>query len=197
MSQWSTQPPADAAVPDRPAAAPAVGAVIPSHYRWCVGCGVDHAHGLHLSVTAGEGLAVHGSFLVTPDHQGAPGLAHGGVISTAFDEVLGALNWLLGDPVVTARLEVNFRRPVPVGATLRIDARVDGVKGRKVFCSAVGFLADDVVAATAAALFVQVPIEHFMSHGESQIVQQAVADRANGAPAWRPGTALRGVDVNP
>ena len=33
---------------------------------------------------------------------------------TALDEALGALNWLLLVPAVTARLEVDFRRPVPV-----------------------------------------------------------------------------------
>jgi acyl-coenzyme A thioesterase PaaI-like protein len=197
VSPISTQPPEDAALPDRPAHAPTPGDIIPSHYRWCVGCGPDHGSGLHMVVTALDGLAVRGDFTVADVHQGAPGLAHGGIISTAFDEVLGALNWLIGDPVVTARLEVDFKRPVPVGETLRIMARITGVQGRKVFTQADGFLADGALAATASALFVQVPLEHFLKHGEPEFVEQAIADRAAGGPAWRTTTSKGNVDVNP
>ena len=53
-------------------------------------------------------------------HQGAPGLAHGGVIATAMDEAMGVLNRLLAVPVVTVHLEIDYRRPVPVGTTLHI-----------------------------------------------------------------------------
>lgn len=146
---------------------------------------------------AGEGLTVRGDFTVTEDHQGAPGLAHGGIISTAFDEVLGALNWLLGAPVVTAKLEVDFTRPVPVGTTLRIEAEVTGTHGRKVYSAANGLLADGTLAASASALFIQVPFEHFLRNGEPHIVQQAIDDRAKGAPAWHRDAINGDVDVNP
>ena len=195
MSNPSTHPPAEAILPDRREGAPPPGARIPSHYRWCVGCGRDHVSGLHLQVRAGEGLTVRGDFTVTDDHQGAPGLAHGGIISTAFDEVLGALNWRLGAPAVTARLEVDFTRPVPVDTTMRIEAEVTGMQGRKIFTAARGFLADGTSAANARALFIQVPLEHFVRNGEQRIVQQAIEDRAKGAPAWRRTDV--DVDVNP
>jgi hypothetical protein len=54
------------------------------------------------------------------------------------------------------------------------------VKGRKVFTRAVGRLdsADGPVALTAAALFIQVPIEHFTTHGRAEDVERARADRA-------------------
>jgi acyl-coenzyme A thioesterase PaaI-like protein len=187
--------PSDATVPHRPDSAPAPGAQLPSHYRWCFGCGADHETGLHLRMRAGEGLVVHGEFTVTEHHQGAPGLAHGGVLAAAFDEMLGAANWLLGHPVVTGRLECDFKRPVPVGAILRIDAEIVGVAGRKVYARATGRLEDDAVAVNAFALFVQVPLEHFRTHGNAEQVERAIADRARGGPAWRAGD--RGVEVNP
>lgn len=175
----------------------APGTPIPSHYRWCVGCGPDHPTGLHLEVRAGEGLAVHGRFAVGEHHQGAPGLAHGGVLATALDEVLGSLNWLLGDPVVTGRLEVAYLRPVPVGTVLSIDARVDEIDGRKVRASAVGAVEDGTAAVRASAVFVQVPMEHFLAHGDPVLVERALEDRAKGGPSWRPD-ALRGAsEVNP
>ena len=117
----------DEELPERADHAPAEGERIPSHYRWCFGCGDDHPTGLHMELYAGAGLDTYGTFIVTGDHQGAPGLAHGGLLTTAMDEVLGSLNWLLAKPAVTAHLECDFRRPVPVGSILQMRAQVDGV----------------------------------------------------------------------
>ncbi len=175
-----TTPPPDAVLPERNPSAPAPGQPIPSHYSRCYVCGDDHEMGLALRVVAGEGLSLTGEFTVTEHHQGAPGLAHGGLLTAAFDDALGSLNWLLTAPAVTGRLETDFRRPVPVGSTLHIHAEVVGVKGRKVFTRAVGRLdsPDGPVALTAAALFIQVPIEHFTTHGRAEDVERARADRA-------------------
>jgi hypothetical protein len=51
------------------------------------------------------------------------------LLTAAIDEILGSLNWLLAGPAVTGRLECDFRRPVPVGSRLHIDAEVVGVDG--------------------------------------------------------------------
>lgn len=183
-----TKPPRDAAMPQRHPQAVAVGEEIPSHYERCYGCGGRHPAGLHMRVVAGD-LSVHAVFEVTDMHQGAPGLAHGGLLSTAFDEALGALNWLLLVPAVTARLEVDFRRPVQVGSVLHIDARLVGQAGRKVYTQALGRLGEDgPVALTASALFLQVPLEHFLDNGRPEDVQAAAAERT------APGN---GLEVNP
>ncbi|MBK6763560.1 MAG: PaaI family thioesterase [Micrococcales bacterium] len=171
-----TKPPPGAVMPDRHPQAVAEGQEIPSHYDRCYGCGGWHPAGLHMRVVAGD-RSVHAVFEVTDMHQGAPGLAHGGLLSTAFDEALGALNWLLLVPAVTARLEVDFRRPVPVGSVLHIDAHLVGQVGRKVYTQALGRLGEDgPVALTASALFLQVPLEHFQANGRAEDVR-AAADR--------------------
>ena len=174
-----TTPPDDAVVPERHPDAPAPGEPIAAHYRWCVGCGEDHPSGLHMQVTAGEGLSLTATFEVGDHHQGAPGLAHGGMLALAFDEALGALNWLLRRPAVTGRLETDFRRPVPVGQTLHIRAEITGVSGRKVFTRAEGRLGstDGPLAVTAAALFVIVGLEHFVDNGRQADVEAAQRDR--------------------
>ena len=123
-------------IPQRALNAPAVGDSIPSHFRSCFGCGDDHETGLHMRMHAGEGLTIDGTFTVTKYHQGAPGLAHGGLLSAAIDEVLGSLNWLLGKPAVTGRLECEFIKPVPVGSVLHIHAEIVGTQRRKVFALA-------------------------------------------------------------
>lgn len=196
-----TMPPPDAIRPARSPIAPSPGAEIPTHYRWCYGCGVDHPAGLHMVVTAGENLTVHGVFKVGELHQGAPGLAHGGLLSAALDEVLGSLNWLLGVPAVTGRLECDFRSPVPVGTTLYINAEIVAVEGRKVYTQAIAYMnqVDGPIAVNATALFVQVDISHFVNNGNAREVQAAIDDRES---SWRkmadtPEGANTEFEVNP
>lgn len=137
------------------------------HYAECFGCGPEVPGGLRIVTTVGEGLTVQAQFRVTDDHQGAPGLAHGGLLTAAFDEALGTLAALLRLPAVTGHLETDFRRPVPVGSTLFIMAGVLGTTGRKIYESAEGRLGapDGPVAVRARALFVTVGMEHFFTHG--------------------------------
>ncbi len=151
-------------IPPRGEFAPPVGSELPPHYRHCFGCGNEHPTGLHLKVRVGEGLVIEGAFTVAEEHQGAPGLAHGGLLATAFDEALGYLMWLVGAPSVTARLEVDYRRPVPIGSVMEITAWVTGIDGRKVYTQAEGKI-DGVVHLNARALFLSVPYEHFETHG--------------------------------
>jgi acyl-coenzyme A thioesterase PaaI-like protein len=155
--------------------APAPGTELPSHFAYCFGCGSDHPSGLHLRIVAGPGVTMTGRFVVAEEHQGAPGLIHGGVLATAFDEVLGAANWLLMAPAVTGHLEVDFRKPVPVGEVVEIRAQIDSVEGRKVLTSGVGVFTDGTTVAEASGLFIQVPLEHFARHGRARDVA-AVAD---------------------
>ncbi|WP_158884619.1 PaaI family thioesterase [Amycolatopsis anabasis] len=160
--------------------APAPGEKLPVHYAECFGCGDELEGGLRMRSAMGEGQTVHAQFTVTEAHQGAPGLAHGGLLACAFDEALGStVGNLLRRPAVTGRLETDFRRPVPVGSTLYITARLDGVAGRKIYVSADGRLdaEDGPVAVRARALFVMVGFEHFTTHGDAQALEKFAAAR--------------------
>ena len=112
-------------------------------------------------------------FTVTENHQGAPGLAHGGLLSLAFDEALGKLMWLIRAPAVTARLETDFLKPVPMGTTIHITARITGQVNRKVYTAAEGRLggADGEIAVKAAALFVVVPMSHFLENAPKEYLE--------------------------
>jgi len=162
----STVAPPDAVMPQRHLKAPAAKSQIPSHFGHCVGCGELHITGLHFTAIAGENLDLTGNFTVTENHQGAPGLAHGGLLSLAFDEALGKLMWLIRTPAVTGRLETDFLLPVPMGRTLYIDARITGQAGRKIYTQAEGRLDSPTgeIAVKAAALFISVPMEHFIKN---------------------------------
>jgi acyl-coenzyme A thioesterase PaaI-like protein len=169
----STTPPESAKLPERHPLAPAIGTQIPSHFGHCFGCGELHPTGLHLIAHAGSGLDLTAEFTVTENHQGAPGLAHGGLLSLAFDEALGKLMWLIRSPAVTGRLETDFIKPIPIGTTLHISAVITGQVNRKVYTEAVGRInsPDGEIAVRAAALFIIVPMSHFMSNAPADYLE--------------------------
>ena len=169
----STTPPEGSVIPERHPESPATGSRIPSHFKHCFGCGDLHPTGLHLVAHVGEGLSVEAEFTVTENHQGAPGLAHGGLLSLAFDEALGKLMWLLRAPAVTARLETDFILPVPIGTVLHISAHITGQMGRKVYSVAEGRIgsATGPLAVRAASLFVIVPMTHFLENAPKEYIE--------------------------
>ncbi|MFF4248048.1 PaaI family thioesterase [Streptomyces sp. NPDC001822] len=158
--------------------APAPGELLGSHYEHCFGCGTGQPHGLHLQARAGEGVSVTAEFTVRPAHQGAPGLAHGGVLATAMDETLGALSWLLRVIAVTGRLETDYLLPVPVGTELFLEAEVTAVHSRKNYCRATARIGgpEGPVAVRAEALFIEVKVEHFTENGRPEEIRAAMAD---------------------
>jgi acyl-coenzyme A thioesterase PaaI-like protein len=169
----TTRPPEGAQIPQRHPLSPGTGTQIPSHFKHCFGCGELHPMGLHLIAHVGEGADITAEFIVSENHQGAPGLAHGGLLSLAFDEALGKLMWLLRAPAVTARLETDFLLPVPIGTKLFITARITGQVNRKVYSEAEGRLngPDGPIAVRAASLFVIVPMKHFLENAPAEYLE--------------------------
>lgn len=158
-----TTPPAHAAVPAAVGLDPRITDGAMADYKGCFGCGDESPNGLRIRRTDFTDGVVHAEYTVLKAHQGAPGLAHGGVLSTAMDEMLGSAAWLLGKRYVTGRLETDFLMPVPVGVTLHLKAWCTGVDGRKAYLEAEGRAgaADGPLAVRAAGLFIEVPEEHF------------------------------------
>ncbi|MGD9986446.1 PaaI family thioesterase [Pseudonocardia sp.] len=142
--------------------APVPGQHLGEHHEFCFACG-HQVDGLRLDIVAAEDLSLTCAFEVTEAHQGAPGLAHGGIVAAAFDEILGALQSFFQEPAVTASLTTQYRKPIPVGATLHMRSRVDARDGRKLWFSCEGRLdsPDGPLAAEGEGLFIVVPRTHF------------------------------------
>jgi len=108
-----------------------------THHDLCFGCGVANLFGLQMEVEpAADGEGVTGRFFVKQDHQGPPGLAHGGVLACALDEAMALCVHGEGSLAMTGRLEVEFRAPAAVGTFVRIEARVERREGRRLELSA-------------------------------------------------------------
>ena len=89
--------------------------------------------------------------------QGPPGHGHGGASAALLDEAMGCAVWAGGYMVLAANLNVDFRRPVPLGVPLKITALVVDKSGRKVYTRAEIALPDGQVAVKATGLFVEAP----------------------------------------
>jgi acyl-coenzyme A thioesterase PaaI-like protein len=79
---------------------------------------------------------------------------HGGWVACAFDEILGIANIEAGNPGMTARLTIHYRKPTPLFRELRIRAWVDRVEGRRIMAR--GEMWDgETLTAEADGIFVQ------------------------------------------
>jgi len=111
-----------------------------------------------------------------PEHQGGPGLVHGGLVGAALDEACGLLATWHRFPAVTARLAIRYRMPVPINRTLLVTARVTASRER--LLEVAGELRDgDAILADAEGTFLHVPLEHFLATPEGRAAGAAWQER--------------------
>ncbi len=66
-----------------------------------------------------------------PGSKGPPGHAHGGAMAALLDESMGVCAWQAGVPVLAARIEVSYRRSLPLGSVVSAEAWIESIEGRK------------------------------------------------------------------
>lgn len=124
----------------------------------CFGCGDHNPHGLHLRFEPLGDDGVTAAFTPQPVHEGFAGVVHGGIVSTLLDEAMAWSTYRLEAWSVTVQISVRFRRPVEVGAPVRVEARVVGDRGRRLDTHGEVRRADDgTLLAEADAVFLRVP----------------------------------------
>ncbi len=104
--------------------------------------------------------SVSGSVVFTPAFEGPPGHVHGGVLAAAFDEILGLVQLATGNPGMTGRISVHYRRPTPLGVEVRFVGRIESVSGRKINCVGESLVFHEgqwVTTAQSEALFISLP----------------------------------------
>jgi acyl-coenzyme A thioesterase PaaI-like protein len=107
------------------------------HHELCFGCGRQNLFGLQLELERTGDGEVGGRFFVKQDHQGPPGLAHGGIVGTALDEAMSLAVHAEGVLALTTRLEVALERPVAVGSFVDVTARIESREAGRLRVSAV------------------------------------------------------------
>ena len=125
-------------------------------YQLCFVCGQRNPYGLQL-VFRLENNTIVADFQPREEHQGFPGVIHGGIVAAVLDEALNRTSLLGKNPAwtMTGRLEVRYRRAVPYGQLLRVRASLDSERGRMLQASGKVTFANDesVVLAEAQGTF--------------------------------------------
>ncbi len=133
---------------------------LPPHYPSCFGCGPEAEFGLHVQARR-VGDEIHSRHTFVPQHAGAPGIAHGGTVAALVDDVCGFLLFVVQQPAVTRKLEVEYLLPVMVGVPYDLVARVESFEGRKLFVSCQGRDPDGILIFRGGGLFLVVDLSHF------------------------------------
>ncbi|MBI3127246.1 MAG: PaaI family thioesterase [Candidatus Tectomicrobia bacterium] len=108
----------------------------------CFVCGPANPIGLKLAFRL-EGEVCRSEFTPQAVHQGYDGVTHGGILFSALDDVMANWLFLRGARAYTARGEIRYREPVPVGTPLILEGRLKAAKGRFVTLRGLALRAGD------------------------------------------------------
>jgi acyl-coenzyme A thioesterase PaaI-like protein len=134
--------------------------------KMCFICGLKNPVGLHLHIYEIEPGVVESSY-IAPDHfQGYPGVLHGGIVGAILDELAGRSQMGSNplDPrfMFTARLEVKYRKNVPIAKRLRIIGKAGKSRGKTAEAWAgIYDMESGELLAEGNALLINVPREQF------------------------------------
>jgi uncharacterized protein (TIGR00369 family) len=126
--------------------------------RWCYGCGDLNPESLGITFEV-DGLKVTGRFTGRKEHQGFPGVAHGGLAATVMDEAMGWAMYAAGAWAMTARLEVKYRRPIPLEEEVIVTAETVRDRGKRLEVVSEIRTASGERLAEARGVFVRLPDE--------------------------------------
>jgi uncharacterized protein (TIGR00369 family) len=126
--------------------------------QYCYACGRLNPHGLQLRFRRDGALGVVTSYRPKPEDQGFPGVFHGGVLAALMDEAMAwsmyAAERVMG---VTAKMEMKYRRQVPLDGELTVRGRITRIRGRRIEVEATIFDAEEQRLVESNALFLRLP----------------------------------------
>ena len=128
--------------------------------RHCFICGLENPVGLKLKMYQTEPGVLETTYTAPEHFQGYPGVLHGGIVAAILDEVSGRAH--MGDPskprfMFTGKLEVKYRKSVPVGKPLKIIGKAVKSKGKMAEGWAGIYDENGTLLAEATTLLIDVP----------------------------------------
>lgn len=132
---------------------------------FCFVCGRKNPRGLYMTFYDNGLNEVYSEYVVPDFYQGYPGIVHGGVVAAMMDEVVARVS-MINDHhhfMMSVRLDIKYRHPVPTETPLRIVGRIVRLRGR--LGKAVGeiILPDGIVAAESAITLADFPREFMIN----------------------------------
>ena len=130
----------------------------------CFICGLENTIGLHLHIYE-TGPGVVESKYIAPEHfQGYPGVLHGGIVAAILDEISGRVHMGGAENprfMFTGKLEIKYRKNVPVGKLLKIVGKAGKVRSKMAESWAGIYDESGELLAEANALHINVPDDQF------------------------------------
>lgn len=97
----------------------------------CFVCGPANPIGLRLEFRVEDGLCLS-EFTPGENHEGYPGVVHGGILFSVLDDVMANWLYLQGARAYTARCDIRFRKSGEVGERLILEGRHLETRGKVV-----------------------------------------------------------------
>lgn len=146
----------------------------------CFVCGLSNPVGLKLAFYETGSDEVAASYTPSQDYEGYPGVLHGGIVASILDEVGGRVV-MIGDHthfMMTAKMDVKYRRPTPIGQPLKVVGRLLKRRGRLALALAEIRLEDGTVTAEAELTLAELP-EEFQVAGNLEALGWKVYPEGN------------------
>jgi uncharacterized protein (TIGR00369 family) len=121
----------------------------------CFVCGKTNPNAIGVEWYLDDDKNIEANFIFTIHHQGPPGYVHGGASAAVLDEAMGLAIWQAGYRAVTVNLTIDYRKPVPLGDTIRIRGMMSGKADRRIEASGEILLPDRSVAVFAKGIYVE------------------------------------------
>lgn len=125
----------------------------------CFACGLFNPVGLKLEFYETGPEEVAATWTPGKNYEGYPDVVHGGIVASALDEAGGRVV-MIGDHnhfMLTAKMDIRYRRPTPIGEPLRVVGRLLQRRGRLALTKAEIQLADGTVTAEAELTLAELP----------------------------------------
>jgi uncharacterized protein (TIGR00369 family) len=100
--------------------------------NFCFACGQDNLEGMRLKFLLDDARKRFVCrFRLGKRYTGPPRHCHGGIIATILDDAMGKLNKLRDVLAMTAKMTVEYLKPVPLYKPLRVESREISKRGRR------------------------------------------------------------------
>jgi uncharacterized protein (TIGR00369 family) len=120
-------------------------------------CGASNPHGMGITwLDAGDGRIL-ADFVLDEKFQGPRAHVHGGASAAILDEAIGVAIWRAGYNVAVVHLSVTYRKALPLGVPLHLEAQMTHKQGRKLYGQGKIALPDGQIAVEAEGIYVEAP----------------------------------------
>lgn len=127
---------------------------LPEHGS-CFVCGTQNHKSIGVTWYYDENNEIYCDTVLSVEQQGPPEHAHGGASAALLDEAMGFAAWVTGYKIVSANLNINFLKPVPLGMPLKIHAKIIRKEGKKIFAKSEIILEDSSIAVKGTSILIE------------------------------------------